>query len=130
MSHEGPESLKPYDAFDLDPRTRGMRGPRHARRELLLRRELFFLYLRPRETVHWVALSTGFNPLALAITDTALISVPAIYTLPLERYPGPLSVERGRRRLTGWRTRIRNHTGRFLTVTISEEDLAELARLT
>ncbi|NPC98925.1 hypothetical protein [Nocardioides sp. zg-DK7169] len=130
MSHEGPESLKPYDAFDLDPRTRGMRGPRHARRELLRRRELFFLYLRPRETVRWVTTSAGVVPLVLAITDAALISVPADFTLPLERYPGPLTVQRGRRRLTGWRTPIRDHTGRLLTVTVREEDLAELARLT
>ncbi|MQW77955.1 hypothetical protein GHK92_18975 [Nocardioides sp. dk4132] len=130
MSHEGPESLKPYDAFDLDPRTRGMRGPRSARRQLLSRVELFFLYLRPRETVHWVTLTWGFNPLVLVITDAALITVPADFTLPLERYPGPLTVQRGRRWLTGWRTRIRDHNGRLLTLTVKEEDLAELARLT
>ncbi|WP_166391208.1 hypothetical protein [Nocardioides ochotonae] len=44
------------------------------------------------------------SPLVLAITNVARVTAPVVKEMPIEKYAGPLAINRGRRRLTGWRT--------------------------
>ncbi|WP_166134374.1 hypothetical protein [Nocardioides ochotonae] len=73
--------------------------------------------------------SLGVSPLVLAVTSVALVTVPVVYQLPLEKYAGPLTINRGRRRSTGWRTEVTDRLGKRVVVTVDADDLLQLSAL-